>query len=95
MAEKNIKAAIESLLAKPNQRNWEKFASELKKSKVVYYKVFFTKGKLAKSSDLKNSYVGLFGSDSKLLYKVPLYRNDGKNLRGATIYLKGLLNLNA
>ena len=95
MASGKIKEAVEALWDDPQAKNWERFSKSLKGSGVKYYKVVFeSENKLRKLDDLRDSYVALYDSKSKQVYKVPLIKKDGKKLRGATIYLKGLLNLN-
>ncbi len=95
MASGKIKEVVEELWNDPQAKNWEKFSKSLKGSGIKYYKVVFEReNKLRKLDDLRDSYVALYDGKSKQIYKVPLIKKDGKKLRGATIYLKGLLNLN-
>ena len=95
MAADKMKQTIDTLWKDPEPKNWDKFTSVLKKSKIRYYKVVFkNKNALKKLDDLKDSYVELYGADYKLSYKAPLIKKDGKKIRGATIYLMGLLNMN-
>ena len=90
-----INAIVDALWKDPNEKNWQKFASTLKNSKLRYYKVIFQrKDSLKKLDDLKDSYVEIYDDKYKLACKVPLVKKDAKKLRGATIYLMGLLNLN-
>ena len=95
MSSGKIKEVVEELWSDPKEKNWERFSKSLKVSGIKYYKVVFEKGnKLKKLDDLRDSYVALYDGKSRQVYKVPLIKKDGKALRGATIYLKGLLNLN-
>lgn len=86
----NIEEIGSELWKDPSEKNWEKLSKALKKDGVGYYKPVFGKGKLKNTQDLKNSYVELYGKDGTFITKIPIFKNDGKNLRGATIYLKGL-----
>ncbi len=78
----------------PSENNWKSFSAALKKSKIVYYRVFFGKGKLSKTQDLRNSCVELYDKKKEIVAKVPIFMNKGKEIGGATIYLKGLQILN-
>lgn len=90
-----MKNGIESISAElwkdPSSNNWDKLSKNLKKSGIVYYKPIFGKGKLKNTQDLKNSYVELFDTKGDMITKVPIFKRERKELRGATIYLKGLL----
>jgi len=85
---------IADLLKKePNEANWEKFAKAIKKSGVKYYRIVYVS--LKNAEDLTKSYAELFDAKGKLVTKVPIFkRGNGKKVEGATIYLKGLLNIN-
>jgi len=79
----------------PSEKNWKTLASSLKKGGIVYYRVFFEKGKLNKTQDLRRSYAGLYDKKENLVAKIPIFKREGKRIEGATIYLKGLLILNS
>ena len=75
----------------PSDKNWQRLSDLLRRGSIAYYKTVFGKGKLMNTQDLKNSYVELYDKKGALVTKVPIFKKNGKNLRGATIYLKGLL----
>lgn len=96
MAKKQDNVLTESskeLWRNPSKGNWEEFSKHLK-GKAMYYKVIFEHGKIKKNEDITRSFVEILDSKSKVICKVPLFMRDGKNLRGATMYLKGLQILN-
>jgi len=81
------------LQKEPNETNWEKFAKALKKSGIKYYRIVYVS--LKNAEDLTKSYAELFDAKGKFVTKVPIFkRSNGKKVEGATIYLKGLLNIN-
>ena len=83
----------DTLQKEPNETNWEKFAKALKKSGIKYYRIVYVS--LKNAEDLTKSYAELFDAKGKLVTKVPIFkRDDGSKVEGATIYLKGLLNIN-
>jgi len=83
----------DALQKEPNETNWEKFAKALKKSGIKYYRIVYVS--LKNAEDLTKSYAELFDAKGKLVTKVPIFnRGKGKKVEGATIYLKGLLNIN-
>lgn len=90
----NTKIIADKLWKDPSSKNWDSFASALKKSDIKYYKVVYEKGKIANKEDLRDSYAELYDSKSRPAAKVPIYKKDGAKIRGATIYLTGLLNIN-
>ncbi len=94
MAKDQLKEIAEKLWKEPTEKNWKSFAAALKKSKAKYYNVVFSKGKLAKKDDLREAYAELYDGKEKQMAKVPVYISKGKQVGGATIYLKGLLNIN-
>ncbi len=81
------------LWKKPSEDNWKQFSNKLK-GNATYYRVVFEHGKIKKNEDITKSFVEIRNSERKILCKVPLFVREGKNLRGATIYLKGLQILN-
>jgi len=85
---------IADLLQKePNEANWGKFAKALKKSGIKYYRIVYVT--LKNAEDLTKSYAELFDVKGKLVTKIPIFKkSDGKKVEGATIYLKGLFNIN-
>jgi len=90
--DKIIKMA-DALQKEPNEANWEKFAKALNKSGIKYYRIVYVS--LKNAEDLTKSYAELFDAKGKLVTKVPIFkRDDGRKVEGATIYLKGLLNIN-
>jgi len=83
----------DALQKEPNETNWERFAKALKKSGIKYYRIVYVS--LKNAEDLTKSYAELFDAKGKLVTKVPIFkRSNGKKIEGATIYLKGLLNIN-
>lgn len=94
MKESLLQSIGNTLWNLPNEANWEKFSRTLRKSKAKYYKVFYGKGKLGKADDLKSSsYIGIYDRSSKLIVRIPVYKLEGRKIRGATIYIKGLAYL--
>ncbi len=93
MAQENIKDAIDALWKNPVKKNWEAFSALLKKSKIFYYDVIYG-NTVDKTDDLKKAYVELYTESKKEVGKVPVYMQEGKKIAGATIYLKGLHNIN-
>ncbi len=89
-----MKNIVEELNREQSKANWEKFGNALKSSGLKYYLVKFNKGKVNALEDLRKAHAELYDSKGKLAYKIPIIMNNGKNIRGTTIYLKGLLNLN-
>jgi len=90
-----MNAIVEELWKDPQTRNWERLSSAIDKSDIKYYKVFYEKdNKLRNVDDLKDSYIQIYSANMKSVYKVPLFKKEGRKIRGATIYLKKLLNLN-
>lgn len=89
-----IGGIIQELKEDPSKANWDKFGKALKTSGLKYYLVKFDKAKVNASEDLRKAYAELYDADQKLAYKIPIIMNNGKKVRGTTIYLKGLLNLN-
>ncbi len=83
--------AVEMLNADPGEKNWKEFSAALKKSSAVYYRPVFGRGRLRNTQGLRNSHVELYDKNGKLLFKIPIFKKNGKELRGATMYLKGLL----
>jgi hypothetical protein len=89
----NLDNAINLLNSDPNENNWKAFSNVRKKNDVKYYKIVYS-GKLHGISGLKTSYAELYNSRYKLIGKVPIMIKNGKEISGATIYLKGLSILN-
>lgn len=87
----SIQEIGETLWKDPSERNWKVLSSSLNKTGVVYYKAFFGKGKLKNTQDLRSSYVELYDKKREFLTKIPIFMKQKKGLRGATIYLKGLM----
>ncbi len=94
MFEKDIRPIADALWKDQSKQNWEAFGTSLKKSGLKYYRIVFEAGKLEKQDDLRTSYAELYDAKEKLVAKIPIFMTDGANVEGATIYLKGLLNLN-
>ena len=78
----------------PAKANWERFRKALKASGLRYYKVNFDRGKVNALEDLRKASVELYDSKERPAYSIPVVLQEGKKIRGATIYLKGLLNIN-
>lgn len=89
-----MKDVVETLKDEQSKANWEKFGKALKTSGLKYYLVRFDKARVNKLEDLRKAYAELYDSEQRLAYKIPITMNNGKKIRGATIYLKGMLNLN-
>lgn len=94
MANARLNEAAERLWKAPSEKNWKSFGAAIKRGKVKYYNVVFSKGKLAKTDDLREAYVELYDAKERQVAKAPVYVSKGKGVEGATIYLKGLLNIN-
>lgn len=86
-----IQSISSELLKDPSGKNWDRLSRSLRKNGIAYYKTVFEKGKLKNTQDLKNSYVELYDKKGVFAARIPIFKREGKNLRGATIYLKGLL----
>jgi hypothetical protein len=84
----------ESLWKDQDETNWKRFGAALKKGKARYYRVNFEKGKVQRVDDLRKSYAEIFDSKAKLIAKIPIFRKEGKKIRGSLIYLKGLTKFN-
>ena len=89
-----IKDAITALNKDQSKANWDRFGKSLKGSGLKYYSVKFDKAKVNKLEDLRKAYVELYDAKQRLVYKIPAVMNNKRKIRGATIYLKGLFNLN-
>ncbi len=91
---KDIEEIAEKLKKDPNEENWKVLSSALKKGNVFHYRIFFGKGKLNNTQDLKKSYIELYDKKEAKLARIPIFVSKGKKIEGATIYLKGLSILN-
>jgi adenine specific DNA methylase Mod len=94
MAGSKLNDIAEKLWKDPSERNWKELSQTLKKAGAKYYNVVFNKGKIAKKDDLREAYAEIFDAKEKQIAKVPVFKSKGKGIEGATIYLKGLLNIN-
>ncbi len=83
-----------TLSSKPTRANWERFARSLRESKAAFYSIRYSGGKISSKEDLRDAYAQIYDSKEKPIARVPVVIEDGKRIKGATIYLKGLLNLN-
>ena len=90
MKNENFREIAEKLWKDQSDKNWNEFAKSLKKGNAKYYKVFFEKNKLKKVEDLKTSFAEIYDAKYRPLTRVPVFKGKGKNMEGATIYLKGL-----
>lgn len=90
----DIEDISRELWKSPTSANWEKLSRSLPRSGIKFYRVVYQKGKIANKEDLRDSYVELYDSKERMVTKVPVFKREGKGIRGATIYLKGLLNTN-
>ncbi len=88
-----LDASSQELWKNPSEQNWKQFSKAFK-GKAAYYRVVFEHGKIKKNEDITKSFVEIINSKRKVLCNVPLFVREGKVLRGATIYLKGLQILN-
>ncbi len=89
-----FKDVVADLSKSQSRQNWEKFRKGLKASGAKYYSVTFDKGKVNRKEDLRKAFAVLYDSKSKPIYNVPIVISEKGKMRGATIYLKGLLNVN-
>lgn len=88
---KEIVGLADKLWKDKSEKSWEAFAKGLGKSGIRYYRVVFAnEGKLNKMQDITKSFAELYDAKFKLVTKVPIFKNEGKKVRGATIYLIGL-----
>ncbi|MGC8538761.1 MAG: hypothetical protein ACP5MK_02745 [Candidatus Micrarchaeia archaeon] len=94
MASGNFAKAVERLNAEPSPENWKAFEKALKGSGAKYYRIVYVESKLQKAEDLTSSYAELYNSRMGMIAKIPIFMRDGKNVQGATYYLRGLLNAN-
>ncbi len=86
-----VKKAADALWKEQNEDNWKAFAKALKDSNAEYYKIVFAnEGKLNRMQDLTKSYAEIYDAKYHQITKIPIVRNEGKKVRGATIYLVGL-----
>ena len=86
-----LKDAADALWKEQSEDKWREFAKALNSSNAIYYKIVFAdEGKLSKMQDLTKSYAELYDAKYKPIAKVPIVKNEGKTVRGATIYLMGL-----
>jgi hypothetical protein len=86
-----VEKAAEGLWKDPSEKNWRAFSTALKGSSIRYYRVVFQNGgKLNKIQDLAKSFAELYDAKYRLVAKVPIFKKEGKSIRGATIYLIGL-----
>jgi len=93
MEKDEIIKMADMLQKEPNEANWERFAKAIKKSGVKYYKIVYVT--LKNAEDLTKSYAELFDANGRFVTKIPIFkRSNGRKVEGATIYLKGLLNVN-
>ncbi|MDE1846935.1 MAG: hypothetical protein KGH52_02645 [Candidatus Micrarchaeota archaeon] len=91
MANENIRKASEALWKDQSDKNWGAFSGTIKKSNARYYRVFFEKeAKLKKTEDLRKSFAEIYDAKYRPIARVPIFKGKGKNIEGATIYLKGL-----
>ncbi len=86
-------AAIDELNAHPDEKHWEAFRKYLPKSGARYYKVFYPK-KLERAKDLESAFAVIYDKKYTPLFRIPVYVRKGKEITGATIYFKALLNTN-
>ena len=90
----SLGSVAETLCQTPTTKNWEAFGKALKASKAKYYRVFFSGKELKGTQDLTSSYAELYDARETPLARVPIYLKEGKRVEGATIFLKGLRNVN-
>lgn len=90
----SINDIINALNRDPSKANWEKFSKTCKGSGIKYYSIRFSKAKVSRLEDLRKAYADLYDAKENLAYTVPIIMFEGKRIRGATVYLKGLNNLN-
>jgi hypothetical protein len=89
-----IETAVVALKSKPTRANWERFSKALKTSDIRYYSIKFDRSRVNSREDLRKAHAELYGASERLAYDIPIVIEEGRKIRGATIYLKGLLNLN-
>ncbi len=90
----NISKITEELGRSPTLENWERFRKALASSGIKYYSIKFPEPSLKGLEDLRSAYAELYDSRGRPIFRVPIIMSSGKGVRGATSYLKGLLNLN-
>lgn len=79
---------IAQLVANPSEQNWKAAQKKILKEGKYYY-TFYPKSVQA-SMSLKGAYVVIYDKKYKSLYKIPIFKKVGKEIEGATWYLKGL-----
>jgi hypothetical protein len=79
---------ISQLEASPTEANWKKAVPKLLKEGKYYY-VFYPK-EVKASMNLTEAYAVIYDKKYKSLYKIPIIKKVGKEIEGATWYLKGL-----
>ena len=94
MTSNGLTVMAEKLWKDPSEKNWEVFGRSLAKNGAKYYSIVFSKVKLAKKDDLREAYAEIFSANGQRIARVPVFKSKGKGIEGATIYLKGLLNIN-
>ena len=90
----DIKKIAEELRKEQSEKNWKELRKALKDSKIRHYKTVYSKGKLAKKEDLRTAYVELYDAKEIEIARIPIFKKERGKIRGATIYLKGLTNIN-
>jgi hypothetical protein len=83
----------EQLNAHPDEKHWEAFRKFMLKGGAKYYKVFYPR-KLRSGKDMLSAYAMIYDSRYVPMFRVPIVVKVGGKVRGATIYLKELLNTN-
>ncbi len=84
-----LKEIAVELKRKPSRENWELFADAAGKAGASYYKIVYPP-ELGGKADLTKAHAEIFGKDRKRICDVPIILEEGKKVRGSTIYLKGL-----
>lgn len=79
---------ISALNSDPSEENWKSAIPKMLKEGKYYY-VFYPDG-VNEERSLLEAHAVIYGSDKKILYKVPIVKKSGKKIEGATIALKGL-----
>ncbi len=86
--------AVEGLAGRlgkePCAKNWKAFCTAMKRGGIRRYRIVYAKDRFEGSDDLRGSYAELFSESGRRICAVPIFETDGKRLRGAMAYLKGL-----
>lgn len=74
-----------------NLEQWRNVSLALKKESAKYYKVVYPEGRISSSSDLKRSSVEIYDPRMKIMARLPVFVEKGKELVGSLEFLSGLV----